>query len=336
VPTDDGQSVGQAAALLGISPATLRSWQRRYGLLPSRRSPGGHRRYTTGDLALLGRVRALILAGESPSVAARSVRGDWADAGGGDAGGGGEAAGAGEAGSGGEAAGGGRARPGGPGGPGLAVPGAGTRARGLARAASQLDVHAATAIIEAALASDGVLATWDGLVRPVLWAAGDLWARTGTGVEVEHLFSEATIEALRHHRRARQVTAPASVLLACAPDEHHALPVHVLAAALAERGVASRVTGPRMPAAALGVTIRRTRATAVFVWAQLDRPDLAEALAAVPRLRPAVRVVVGGPGWDAVELPARVARAASAAEALDLMVGSAASSKLVQVAAGAE
>jgi len=74
----------------------------------------------------------------------------------------------------------------------------------------------------------------------------------------------------------------------------------------------------------------------VFVWAQLHRPDLTEALAAVPRLRPAVRVVVGGPGWDTVELPAGVARAASAAEALDLVIGSEVPGKLVQVALGAE
>ena len=317
VPADGDHSVGQAAALLGISPATLRTWQRRYGLLPSRRSAGGHRRYTSDDLDRLGQVRELILDGEAPSVAARIVRGGAGSAnvrGGGDGGD-----------RGGRPAAGGaqgapvRRKPGGPGGRGLAVPGAGVRARGLARAASQLDVQAATRIIEEALARDGVLATWDELVRPVLRAAGDLWARTGTGIEVEHLFSEATIEALRHHRRALPAAAPASVVLACAPDEHHALPVHVLAAALAERGVASRVTGPRMPAVALGETARRTRASTVFVWAQMPRPDLGEALAAIPRMRPAVQVVVGGPGWSDVELPYRVTRTATAAEAVQAM-----------------
>jgi hypothetical protein len=183
-------------------------------------------------------------------------------------------------------------------------------------------VVAATRIIEDSLTGNGVIATWDDLVRPVLWAAGDLWARTGGGVEVEHLFSEATIEALRHYRRSLKVASPASVMLACAPDEHHALPIHVLAAALAERGVVSRVSGPRMPASALGETARRTRAATVFVWAQLGRPDLGDVVAAVPRLRPAVRVVVGGPGWSGVDLPQAVAHATTAQEALRLISGS--------------
>ncbi len=306
---DDGRSVGEAAALLGLAPATLRSWQRRYGLHPSRRSAGGHRRYTTEDLHRLGRVRELTLGGLAPAAAARLVQlehptpdvvGHGAEALRRSAP---------------------RQRRTGPGGRVLALPGGTPHARGLARAASQLDVAQTVRILEESLAAHGVLATYDGLIRPVLSAAGELWVRTGTGVEIEHLFSEATTEALRHHRRTLAAPSSPRVVLTCAPNEAHTLPILVLAAALAERGIGCRVSGPRMPAAALRATVRLTRAAAVFIWAQQTDRDLDGALAAIPRLRPAVRVVVGGPGWGDVEVPGSVKRAASAGEALDLLAG---------------
>ena len=37
----------------GLTPATLRAWERRYGLIKPHRSPGGHRLYTIADIALL-------------------------------------------------------------------------------------------------------------------------------------------------------------------------------------------------------------------------------------------------------------------------------------------
>ena len=37
----------------GLTPATLRAWERRYGLLKPQRSPGGHRLYTEHDIIML-------------------------------------------------------------------------------------------------------------------------------------------------------------------------------------------------------------------------------------------------------------------------------------------
>ncbi len=37
----------------GLNPATLRAWERRYGLVKPKRSPGGHRLYTRQDIAML-------------------------------------------------------------------------------------------------------------------------------------------------------------------------------------------------------------------------------------------------------------------------------------------
>ena len=43
----------EAAALLGVTPSTLRAWERRFGFPRPQRSPGGHRFYTHGEVAAL-------------------------------------------------------------------------------------------------------------------------------------------------------------------------------------------------------------------------------------------------------------------------------------------
>jgi DNA-binding transcriptional MerR regulator len=42
-----------AAIMLGVSPNTLRSWERRYGFPGPQRSPGGHRQYALGEIEAL-------------------------------------------------------------------------------------------------------------------------------------------------------------------------------------------------------------------------------------------------------------------------------------------
>jgi hypothetical protein len=49
-------SISAAARRTGITVATLRVWQTRYGLGPRLTTPGGHRRYTAGDIQRLNRV----------------------------------------------------------------------------------------------------------------------------------------------------------------------------------------------------------------------------------------------------------------------------------------
>ena len=44
-------SLRQAAQMLGVHPATVRAWADK-GELPSRRTPGGHRRFRRADLLL--------------------------------------------------------------------------------------------------------------------------------------------------------------------------------------------------------------------------------------------------------------------------------------------
>src|SRR3954451_4994309 len=63
-------TVAAVARRLGVAPATLRTWDRRYDLGPSAHTAGAHRRYTAADLARLTLMRRLTLQGVAPAEAA--------------------------------------------------------------------------------------------------------------------------------------------------------------------------------------------------------------------------------------------------------------------------
>jgi DNA-binding transcriptional MerR regulator len=290
---------------LGVAPATLRTWARRYGLGPSSHATGTHRRYTPEDVARLEAVRRLTLEGVSPAEAARvAVATPFAlspsalplpD----------------REGS--------MRRGGGPGGRVLALPGADGVVRGLGRAAMALDARAVTRTLRSEIDDNGVLHTWEHVLRPVLVAVGERWATTGEGVEVEHLLSDCVATVLREvTERADEHPNRRPVLLSCAPEENHTLPLHALAAALAERGIATRTLGPAMPAAAIAAAVRRTGPALLFVWSQLPGTADPTVLEALPVTRPPTAVVVGGPGWRADRLPQRVTVATALPQAVEL------------------
>ena len=67
-------SVSSVARRLGVAPATLRTWARRYGLGPSSHEAGSHRKYCPSDLAKLTVMRRLISAGVAPADAAEQAK----------------------------------------------------------------------------------------------------------------------------------------------------------------------------------------------------------------------------------------------------------------------
>ena len=77
-PPQDGAGltwgVGAVASRLDIAASTLRTWERRYGVGPSHRTQGGHRRYTERDIERVELVRRLVGRGVSAQDAARVAR----------------------------------------------------------------------------------------------------------------------------------------------------------------------------------------------------------------------------------------------------------------------
>lgn len=309
-----GLTVAAVARQLGVAPATLRTWDRRYGLGPSEHASGAHRRYTAADLARLEHMRRLVIAGVPPADAAREANSGVTPA---------EQATTGEPAN--------LLRPDGArwtrerpapegragGGRVVALPGASPAVRGLARAAVSLDGHACSGIVDDSIARHGVIWTWDHLIVPVLIGVGERWENSGSGIEIEHLLSSSIGASLS--ATARSLQEPVSsraVLLACAAEELHVLPLMATAAALAEEGVSARLLGDRLPLPALEEAVRRTGPAAVLVWAQLPGSAAAADLARLPNYRPTPTILIGGPGWFG-EIPQGVSRVGSLQDAVE-------------------
>lgn len=286
-------TVGAVARRLGVAPATLRTWGHRYGLGPSEHTAGKHRRYTAEDVARLDVLRQLMLNGVTVSEAAKVVsQADVAvlptfitnvqevlaqrdfesqdsDV--------------------------------------ISLDGVKAKIRSLSRAAQMLDQGACERIIAEVISAKGVTWAWEQVIVPVLIQAGEHWEKTGEGVEVEHLLSEALTAQFK--RIAGAIEDPINtrpVILACAPFEMHSLPIYAIAAGLAEHRIASRVLGPRMPAESLAVACNRIGPSAVVIWAHTIGTADARIWDSLRNQRPAPVKVSAGPGWGN-DLPADVA-----------------------------
>jgi DNA-binding transcriptional MerR regulator/methylmalonyl-CoA mutase cobalamin-binding subunit len=67
-------TIKQAARLSGVSEASLRGWERRYGIVVPHRNESGYRVYSPQDLAAVSTMRRLVADGWSPAEAATAVR----------------------------------------------------------------------------------------------------------------------------------------------------------------------------------------------------------------------------------------------------------------------
>ncbi|GEL22799.1 MerR family transcriptional regulator [Pseudonocardia sulfidoxydans NBRC 16205] len=310
--------VAAVARRLGVAPATLRTWARRYGLEPTGHVPGRHRRYTAGDLARLEIMQRALTHGAGPAEAARLALAARATA----------------------------PTPialaAGPathhaadpavatavldapaprrGGRLLRLSDAGPGARGLARAAFAMDAQAVRGVLAESVAADGLVVTWDDVARPVLVAVAERWESNGRGVEIEHLVSDCVTSVYNAHSVGAPVdTGLRPVLLAAMPGELHVLPLNVLSAVLAERGLPCRPLGADLPAVALVDAVRRVAPAALVLWSQMAGSGDPEVVESLPRTRPRHRVFVGGTGWDGVALPSATTRLTSLAQAADVL-----------------
>jgi MerR family transcriptional regulator, light-induced transcriptional regulator len=66
-------TIKRVSEMVGVPVATLRAWQRRYGVVTPARSSGGYRLYRADDVAVLRRMQALVASGWSPKEASQAV-----------------------------------------------------------------------------------------------------------------------------------------------------------------------------------------------------------------------------------------------------------------------
>ncbi|WP_039801441.1 MerR family transcriptional regulator [Nocardia araoensis] len=186
-------------------------------------------------------------------------------------------------------------------------------------AAERLEPDVALTLIVARLARDGVVTTWNELCRPA-FATIVAGQDGGRGlIEVEHLLSWAVIAGL--HRMFPPVRRPGSqppILLACTAGENHVLPLEVLRAALAERGIVALLLGAAVPDSALVQAVaHHDRRCVLVLWSQLPATATPETIRAVREV--AVRVLVAGPGWPTVGLPPGAIYIATLEDALEAL-----------------
>jgi DNA-binding transcriptional MerR regulator len=267
--TEEKLTVAAVARRIGVAPATLRTWDRRYGLGPSDHEEGEHRRYCPNDLAKLTMMRRLIVAGVTPADAAEQAKACK-----------------------------------------TIVP--------LKKIVKEFEVREEVVgalykalqgfdhvFVETTLAHEidtyGVQGAWSDVIVPVLFLIGEEWENNQKGIEVEHLFSEI-LKRTMHNRvvELKKPINPRPVLLAAVGEELHSLPIYALAAALCERNIQTSVLGARTPLEALSAMVTRCAPPAIFLWAQLPKNAESKYWNEIPAIRPAPRIVVGGPGWDAI------------------------------------
>lgn len=240
-------TVATVARRLGVAPATLRTWDRRYGLGPSHRSAGSHRRYTTHDVARLVLMRRLTVQGLSPAEAARVARGATTP----------EAVGLGD----------------------LGVSAVHDEAN-----VAEIIVHAALAGDHLdcqlrVLASRGqrdLLTWWLEVIQPARRYLAARPVVSTPGSDPGAVLDNAVLSVLAEFRLARKVppAAPVQVLVIPPTGERLTLTSHGLAAALEEAGAGVRVVVDGPDQAGLDALLTDFRPIAVLMHSKSLRPDL--------------------------------------------------------------
>lgn len=232
-------AVAAVARRLGVAPATLRTWDRRYGLGPSEHSAGAHRRYSATDVERLLIMRRLTLDGVAPVESARIalatdvVAGPVTTAG--------------------------DASP--------------TTPTAVVDAALAGDVVRCARLL-ALDANVDVVLWWTSLVEPVLAALARRTVVDLPGVDATFAVHAGVLAALRDRPVPLGVGRRPVVLVLVAAREARPLVAHVLAGALAAQGVDARIVGgPVGPHHAVELTAM-TRARAVVTLGERVDADL--------------------------------------------------------------
>lgn len=318
-PPDDEPrlTVAAVARRLGVAPATLRTWDRRYGLGPSGHASGKHRRYGPGDIARLEQMQRALLRGASPAEAARYAHSHATreapapaaelSSGVADEGDDAPLMMSGVLETGGEEIEEIDVSAPSTGGRGLKLTGAAPAARGLGRAALSLDSWSAQQLLLESVRDEGVIATWTSMLQPVLGAIAERRRRTGADAEVLQLLTDCASTALRSVIAGAPVPInPRPVVLAPVPGEAQELELVALAAALAAGGVGHRLYGAALPREALAAAVRRSAPAAVVLWSEQAPFAAPGVLDDIPVTRQRSRVFLGGAGWSAGSMPPHV------------------------------
>jgi DNA-binding transcriptional MerR regulator len=258
-------SIGDLAERSGVSPDTIRVWERRYGKPRPIRLPSGHRRYDAADLRWLRRIAEAIALGHRPSGLMRASE-EELDA--------------------------------------LVTRPPEESRDGWVDSILELLRHFRGEEIEKRMRGElEGLKTRTFLVRrlePLLVEVGRRWADGTLDIRHEHLLSDLVEGLLRGHRLAlRRRRSSPRVLLAALPEERHSIGLQMAAALLQSVGADPVVLGVETPLEEIARGAREAGADAVAIGVSLACGGIGadRALAALRSLLPPdVRLAAGGAG----------------------------------------
>lgn len=312
-PESDAQivlSVAAVARRLGVAPATLRTWDRRYGLGPSEHATGKNRLYSPADLAKLEKMRSLVMQGVLPAKAAeialqgtstetnilnfketQTASGEFF---------------------------GNETEPNDSENV-ISLASPKNTVRGLVRAANMLDSTSCANIVAHEIEANGVVWAWSNVIVPALQIVGEKWNETDSGIEVEHLLSEVVESQLRIITGANfEPVNKRPVLLCCTTHELHTLPIYAIAAALSTKKIGCRILGARLPIDSLLAAAKKIGPSAIVVWSQTRGTEEPTLWNQLQDQRPPLVKIAAGPGWT-VQLPEDVKTPDSLTETLELL-----------------
>lgn len=221
----------------GLSPRTLRSWERRYGVPSPQRDASGRRLYSERDLALIHWLTDQVARGITIGRAVAMLEED----------------------------GGGVTRP-------APAPVDLDRLQlRLLQAFDWMEEDEATDTLRVALETVPLERVLLDLVQPVLYRVGDLWASGRMSVASEHFGTQVVRSVLTDLlRRAAPPSRRQHVLVGSAPGEEHDVGSLVLALLLRRAGFRVTYLGPNLEAESLRADLDRIRPNALCLSATTE------------------------------------------------------------------
>lgn len=210
----------------GVSSATLRAWERRYGVPAPSRTPSAYRLYSEDDVSLIMKMRDLVKGGMAPAEAARALLQE----------------------------------------PSLGVGHQATTSSATAAetdpyaAASERIVEATRKFdpdeleeaVSKTLTLGPAVAIFERTLGPALTRIGDLWHAGTITVAQEHLASNVLGGTLIHLLRlAQPADTTRRIALACFADEDHVLGLYGVGLRFASWGYRTLMLGARTPPPAI-------------------------------------------------------------------------------------
>ncbi len=263
--------VGAVSNRLQITASTLRTWERRYGVGPSFRTQGGHRRYTERDIDRVELMRRLVSRGVSAQDAARVARTldrDQLDLALSD---------------------------------GLGREAAHLPPEDLVDAVMAAVVTGAldrlSQLVAGLLRSGRVIDTWRDVLSPALVRMSGEGSAGTLPADSEASAISVLVAELRERVIAERLpeTGKTNVLIARGIPQSEALALFAVEAALSQAGVFTRAVGPEVSSRMVGSLVTELRPDVLLTWGHPpDSPPLRRAL---DKLDGATFVVRALPAW---------------------------------------